>query len=106
MSQAVVTTLVSAVVAGVFSLIGKWVDNKLAAPQGLPNPQSWTEPQGQIQPSLQGGQVALQQTVVQPLPQPAGASVKFGTVLKHVGVIQLGANLGGLIFGYVLGPSF
>lgn len=77
MTEPVLIAIISAVIAGVFGLIGKQME--LARPSRLNNPLA-NETVGPTRPN----------------------SVNFGTVVKHVGVLQLCANLVAFLTSVIL----
>ena len=87
MSQLLSSTVVAAIITGVFTLIGKWMEtiqkNSAKSPTNIPLPQSTID----ISPHAAS------------LPS---ASVNYGTVLIHVGIVQLVANVIGVILGIVI----
>ncbi len=80
MSQAIVTTVISAVIAGVFTLIGKRME-------------------------LSSGRVVARgPSAPGDITQPARVAIDYGRVLIHIGIVQLVGNIVGAFLGVLIGP--
>ena len=80
---AVLSAVVSAIITGIFTLIGKWIErNQKNSPQSQANISSPHSAENALSASL------------------TTASVNYGTVLIHIGIIQLIGNVMGLIIGF------
>lgn len=91
MSEAMQIAVISAVVTGLFGLIGKRME--LARPSAPTNA------------TLREGATSQKNIVNNELniAQSYAGSVNFGTTIRHVGVLQLCLNLIGLLIGAALG---
>jgi len=93
MSQTILSAIVSALIAGIFSLIGKWLDARLKN-------MSLSTTNASV---MQTGQSS---TTVAPTVGSTSQSISpfsFGRVLIHIGVLQLAVNIVGFIIGFTLG---
>jgi hypothetical protein len=93
MSTAIVSTMVSALIAGVFSLVGVVLNNKLASKSGS------IQTASVMQSVVGASQGSTPVGTIIDTPQSTNR-VSFGKVLIHVGIIQLIGNVMGLIIGF------
>jgi hypothetical protein len=101
MTQAILTAAVSAIIAGVFGLIGKVLDARLktvsVSASGATVAQTQNMPYTPYSPYHSGATV----TPVNP-PVPV---FSFGRVLIHIGILQLIVNVVGFVIGFILGAA-
>jgi hypothetical protein len=96
MTQAILTTVVSAVIAGIFGLLGKVLDARLKSVSVSASAATLTQTQNVPYSPYQSGATV---TMVNP-PVPV---FSFGRVLIHIGILQLVVNVVGFVIGFILG---
>lgn len=84
MSEALLGTIISAVIAGVFNLISKRME---------------------LSDSRNNANSVVPSAVNSATGQPYIETINYGTVLKHIGILQFMLNLVGFILGFGLGMT-
>lgn len=104
MTQAILTTVISAVIAGIFGLIGKVLDARLknasVSASGATVAQTQNVPYTPYNaPYRSGTGAGVTVTSV----NPTVPVFSFGQVLIHIGILQLVVNVAGFVIGFILG---
>ncbi len=97
MSEALLSSILSAVIAGVFTLVAKRMESShshddvkaVSSPIPAPAPSSTDSSTSPATPSA---------------PSAPGA-INYGTVLKHIGILQFMLNIAGVLVGIIIGAT-
>src|SRR5262245_40577517 len=83
MSEALLGPILSAVIAGVFTLIAKRIEFSHSGDDAQ----------------------TLASPITSPVTQPTAGAINYGTVVKHIGILQFILNLVGFLMGIIMAAT-